>query len=216
MYSGRGCPTIRVFKLQRLVNVQKFSTVRVNIYCDTSLLAAGFFLDTPSQSSGLSGGEITAAVFGFLALFALFGGLVYILFRPPEPLKPYVLPPGAASQSTPGMQFTKGPEGGVVETAGTPTSLDNPVYESGVHYQLGRTRERVLKESHLNALYRTFSVLCSRILRAIIVIVMQLDKIDKSKTCSIIILGRTFSTIQCEYAVYRSTLLCKKSNEKHV
>ena len=40
---------------------------------------------------------------GFLALFALFGAIMFVLIKPPEALKPYILPPD--QQQSPTIRF---------------------------------------------------------------------------------------------------------------
>ena len=82
------CPIV----LPNPLSCSVMNKICLNQYCVVRI-SAGFVTNpTVNRSSGLSGGEVTAAVFGFLALFALFGALVYIIIKPPEQLQPYILP----------------------------------------------------------------------------------------------------------------------------
>ena len=91
------------------------------------VFVAGFVV-VENTSNGLSGGEITAAVFGFFALFALFGAAIYVLFRPPEALKPYILPPGNPSMGTSNGAASPASPSAASEAQGV--NIENPNYVS--------------------------------------------------------------------------------------
>ena len=88
----------------------------------------------PHPPDRLSGGEVFAAIFGFVALFAIFGGAAYALIRPPNALKPYVLP-NYTQNSTNAMQtgissVTATNQIGTEQrnTEAINHGLDNPIY----------------------------------------------------------------------------------------
>ena len=97
---------------------------------DFCLIVSAGFRTIRSSSSGLSGGEIAGTVIGFTCLFALFATAMFVLIRPPDALKPYVLPPGPQQQTTYGTPYANTSadgEGGSVVGNGE-QGVNNPIY----------------------------------------------------------------------------------------
>ena len=72
------------------IGIEYRATQQLTITCSYSTAYLAPLPERPSNA--LSGGAIAGAVIGFIALLALFGLVVFLVFRPPERLQPFLRP----------------------------------------------------------------------------------------------------------------------------
>ena len=93
---------------QHIIHLYSFINLnRVTLFIRLPQTGAFKTLKDP-PSNAMTAGEIVAAVFGFIALFALFAVAVIVIMRPPKSLEKYLGPPSANGGSSAGTEASRG------------------------------------------------------------------------------------------------------------